>query len=133
MSILGEKIYVLTSPELIQASFRNKDLSFEEFFFGSMGLLAGISDKCKAVLTGPELRDSYTHAFTTSLSRENLLEMNVSALRVATEELDKLPNELLVDNFCLWLRDLMTLATTTALFGSKNPFLGDPDIVAGFW
>lgn len=132
--VLNEKIYVFTTPELIQACYRNKDLSFEEFFFGSMGQLSNISQDCQDVLNGTELRESYVQAFTTSLSRDYLHTMNIKALEVGAGELNRFPDKSVqVDSFLTWLRDLMSLATTTALFGSKNPFIKNPKLAVGFW
>ncbi|KAH8892683.1 cytochrome P450 [Thozetella sp. PMI_491] len=134
LPVLTDKIYIIATPELIQAVYRNTDLSFEEFFFGSMSMLAGISKECQAAFNKPELGQAYLHGFTTMLSRENLHTINVSALKVISKELARLPAApLQIDSFALWLRDLITIATTTALFGSKNPLIGKPHLAAGVY
>ena len=36
-------------------------------------------------------------------------------------------------DFYHWFRDVMSVASTQAVYGPENPFAGDPGLVKAFW
>ena len=62
-------------------------------------------------------------------------QMNVNALSFTTEQLGAIGvnEEVLVPNVYLWVRDLMTMATCEALYGSENPMKKQPSLLDDLW
>jgi hypothetical protein len=135
LPILGNKLYVLKSPEMVQAMFRNTDLTFDQHFNSAMGFITGIPDQRRGEVMPTAVRDEYVRSFTSLMAQDKLYQMNMVALGATSQELARLPrdNPLRVADFNLWLRDLLVLVTSVGLFGRKNPFVGNRELDEGFW
>lgn len=67
-----------------------------------------------------------------AMTGAHLHRMNATALNYVSNELDAIGNggeALEVPNLYQWVRDLMTLATTEALYGPDNPIRKHPNLV----
>jgi len=131
--MLNGYIYVINDPALISAAMRNRNLSFDpftlEFATGSMGM----TQRQVEIFSQPGRLEEASHVIHSSLSGENVFRMNVRALADISQLLNSIrPGEdLKVDDVGDWLRNLMVLATMTALYGKNNPFTGEdvPDFL----
>lgn len=101
--------------------------------------MLGMSDKSYVAFRDtperPSLVPEFFEALHLTVRGEPLHRMNANALNYISARLDFMAGEktIGVDNFYLWLRELMTMATTTALLGKGNPLLHDPDLVNHLW
>ncbi|PKS08611.1 hypothetical protein jhhlp_004997 [Lomentospora prolificans] len=124
LPMLNGYIYVINDPALISAAMRNRNLSFDpfslEFAVGSLGMTQHHVD----LFSAPGMMDEITHVIHSSLTGDNVFQMNVKALADISSLLNKVkPSEgLHVADVSHWLRDLMTMATMAAMFGKNNPF-----------
>lgn len=101
--------------------------------------MLGMSDKSYVAFRDtperPSLVPEFFEALHVTVRGEPLHRMNANALNYISARLDFLAGGKTTDvsNFYTWLRELMTLATTTALLGKGNPFLHDPALVDHLW
>ncbi|KAJ3537864.1 hypothetical protein NM208_g6147 [Fusarium decemcellulare] len=133
--VLNGKIYAIFDGGLIQAAQTNKDLSFvpfvEEFARGELGYDAAteklILDNHVAAKVFPANR--------TGTAPHHIHRMNANALAYVAQTLNAIgsDNELVVPNIYLWVRDLMTMATSEALYGPQNPIAKDPSLIDDLW
>jgi hypothetical protein len=64
---------------------------------------------------------------------ENLHKMNANALSDVAASINKISKEFETPSLYLWLRSMMTLATSNSLLGSHNPLRSDPSLVDALW
>lgn len=151
--MLNGKLYAIYDPYLCQQILRNNTASFDpfqqEFAQKVFGLGQATYDKIR--LNPPIFRD-FTDAIHRSFQTDSLAKMNLRwltefAAKVdpisvgkAVADLDNAGKESIakdgtfeVDNFFLWCRDWMTLATTRALYGDHDPFHQDVSLVEATW
>jgi len=132
----NQKAYVITSPAMIQAAMRHRNLSFDTFILETSKHSLGFEKHEYGVIG--ETIDDYINIIHSSLMGENLRRMNRTALSFLAGEINNFPTEgvMEVDNLWLWLRRLITLATSNGLFGSQhNPFSEgkNPGLVDDLW
>jgi hypothetical protein len=58
--------------------------------------------------------------------------MNASMLGTMAKEVNGIQDEL-KDSLYFWLRDILSVPTATAIFGSNNPWAKDRSLVDSFW
>ncbi|PNY26058.1 Uncharacterized protein TCAP_04014 [Tolypocladium capitatum] len=136
LPMLGGRIYAIWDPALAQSALRQKTMSFEPIAVNFMRTLLGMEeDSYRACCEKPELVLEFSEALHVTVRGEPLNRMNASALNYISSRLDAMrgPAQMPVDNFYLWLRELMTMATTTALMGRKNPLLHDRALLDDLW
>ncbi|KAK4088466.1 hypothetical protein Purlil1_7345 [Purpureocillium lilacinum] len=136
LPILGGKTYAIWDPALVQSALRQKTLSFEPFAVDFLQTMLGMKeDSYRAFREKPELVIEFFDALHFTVRGEPLHRMNANALNYISSRLDAMKGtrKIPVDNFYLWLRELMTMATTTALMGDKNPLLHDGKLVDDLW
>ena len=63
----------------------------------------------------------------------SLLDMNSRVLSTMAEYLDKIGTEGQTINLYRWTRDVLTIATAGALYGSKNPVSDDNKLIDSLW
>ncbi|KAI1028496.1 hypothetical protein LB503_002588 [Fusarium chuoi] len=130
----GQKNYIVTSPELVQAVQRNTtSLSFSPAIIPAFRRMMGFDE------AGIELifRDAHT---------ENGIVQKASLLP-GTESLDELctlirakllnivnelPSSQTIDLYA-WVQDLFMRTNNSACFGEKDPFSLDPSLNSTFW
>jgi hypothetical protein len=117
---------------LIQSAFRNKDLSFVPFIVYVPREVdqGGVPEKDQDT----NLRLEFAKAMTEGMARDRISQMNGTALKYITKELGAFGGEeSVIDNAYVWVRNLMTVATTEALYGSANPLRAQPSLVYDLW
>jgi len=140
LPVLDKKIYLITSPSLLQSIFRSKDLSFEPFMLEFSQRLLGVSDKVMEP-TRRQQQDPKAPSFVqqvikeicVSLSGQALVDMDLCTLNGFASMLNGINETFSVDALYFWLRSTLTLATTNTLFGSHNPMRSQPDLGGLYW
>lgn len=72
----------------------------------------------------------------TGMNAANLHRMNANALAYVSDALDDIckgDKVFETSNFFVWVRDLMTIATTEALYGPENPLRNDATLMQDTW
>jgi hypothetical protein len=135
MPMMRDKMYIVKSPELIQAMYRNANLTMDRQFDGALRSISGISQERTSLVTSAETREAFMRSFTPLMAQDNLSAMNKEALKTASRELARLPRDdvVRIDNLHKWLRDFLVVMTSVALLGSKSPFIGNYALIEAFW
>ncbi|KAM4064978.1 cytochrome p450 [Hirsutella rhossiliensis] len=136
LPMLGGKTYAIWDPALVQSALRQKTLSFEPFAVDFLQTMLGMKEESyNRFREKPEIVVEFFDALHVTVRGEPLHRMNANALNFISSRLDAMKGdgEVRVDNFFLWLREIMTLATTTALLGKKNPLLHDRELIDHLW
>ncbi|ORY62501.1 cytochrome P450 [Pseudomassariella vexata] len=141
LPVLNGKIYIATSPPLIQSALRGKDLSFDPFVVDFAQKLLGLDEATMAIIRdeskGTTTNADMTKAIHGGLSGGNLLRTNRAVLEDVAAQLNAFPlgnDGLEIPDFWIWLRNLLSAATTKALYGKKaNPFDTIPTMFDDLW
>ncbi|KAM0248909.1 hypothetical protein ACHAP5_003116 [Fusarium lateritium] len=123
LPMLNGKLYVINSPDLIQSALRNNDISFDPFILEFSVSMWGISKHAAKCIEDGENMMGGLSVIHTNVMGEPLHRLNLSSLTRLTTYLNRIqPRENIhVPDISVWLRDILTDATATALFGEKNP------------
>ncbi|VUC22732.1 unnamed protein product [Clonostachys rosea] len=145
MSLPGQKMYVVTKPELVQViQKQHKTLAFPPIEAKFASTVCGASLEAKAILAknvnGDEgdfglSMDSYAAMRAALKPGPELDDMNSSMLLEIVEALDKLePPKGESRNLGMygWLRGAITTATTRSVYGPMNPY-NDKSVADAFW
>lgn len=145
MPLPGQKMYVVTKPELIQAvQKRHKVLAFPPIEAKFASTVCGASKEAQAILAQNVNGDEGDHglsmqsyaAMRDALKPGPLLDdMNRSMIREVATALDLLEpaaGETRRIGLYSWLRDVITTATTRSVYGPMNPF-DDKAVADAFW
>lgn len=151
--MLNGKMYVVYDPYLVQQVLRNNIASFdpfqEKFAQKVFGLSKVTYDKIRL---NPTIFADFTDAIHQSFRTDSLAKMNLRWLTDLAAKLDPISSRKVVvdpdnsgkekitkngavevENFFLWCRDFMTLATTKALYGDHDPFAKDKSLIEASW
>jgi len=136
----GQKNYIVTSPELVQAVQRNTtSLSFSPAMIPAFRRMMGFDE------AGIELifRDAHTE----NGMYGEIHRVQKASLLPGTESLDELctlirtkllniinelPSSQTIDLYA-WVQDLFMRTNNSACFGEKDPFTIDPSLNSTFW
>lgn len=145
LSLPGQKMYVVTKPELVQAVQKQyKVLAFPPIEAKFASAVCGTSAEAQAVVSqnvnGDEgnhglSMDSYNAMREALAPGSDLDNMNRSMIQEIAKSLDLLqPPAKESRKFGMygWLRDTITLATTRSVYGPINPY-EDKTIADAFW
>ncbi|CAK4034141.1 cytochrome P450 [Lecanosticta acicola] len=139
--MLHRKAYVLGSPSTVQAAFRSKAISFAPFAVDFVSRMDVLSPEAKKAYA-EGLHEAVIQTFSSTMSGSSLRRMNAVALQEVARLLpdpfaasaDRLSNALEVQDIWSWLRSVMTISTTSSLFGEQNnPWVKDPSLVETYW
>jgi hypothetical protein len=141
MKVLGSRIYVICSPELVHNAFRiPKALAFEPFVIESSRRTFNITEEGMKVIGAPpnERGENYIsaihHSMYTALAPgSSLLEMNSRVLSTMARHLDNIGTNDQSKGLYRWTRDVLTVATAEALYGAKNPVSDNPKLIDCLW
>ncbi|RGP67299.1 7-alpha-hydroxycholest-4-en-3-one 12-alpha-hydroxylase [Fusarium sporotrichioides] len=127
LPMLNGKLYVINSPDLIQSALRNNDISFVPFILESSQAMWGLSDNAMASISVEANLKGGMQLIHSTLGGESLHKLNGNSLSRFMTYLNRVkPGQThQVTDTYLWLRDMLTDASATALFGSKNPITVD--------
>ncbi|KAI0023466.1 cytochrome P450 [Xylariomycetidae sp. FL0641] len=141
----GQKMYVITSPELIQkVQKQHKTLAFPPIEAKFASKVCGASREAQAILAknlnGDEgdfglSMDSYAAMRSALKPGPRLDDMNRVMIQEITDSLDSLQpaqGKSLTIGMYTWLRDAITTATTRSVYGPMNPY-DDKSIAEAFW
>ncbi|KAH7378441.1 cytochrome P450 [Phaeosphaeria sp. MPI-PUGE-AT-0046c] len=149
--ILNGKIYGVYDPHLIQQVLRARVASFEILHTEFAQKVFGLPQSVFEQLLVPGLIPDFTDGIHQSFQKESLHKMNLRWLEEFSSKMDPLSdNKAVVDmdnkgkekllatgieveNFYLWCRDVMSLATTRALYGDHDPFSKDKSLLEAIW
>lgn len=142
MPLPGQKMYVITKPDLIQTVQRqHKVLAFEPIAAKFSNILCGVTEPTRAKVLhnmhgdepGPSLyQDSHAAMYGGLKPGPDLDGMNRSMIQQVVSALDALGTEHRTINLHHYLRDMVTTATTRSVYGPLNPF-DDKSIADAFW
>lgn len=139
------KVYVVGSPSLAQAVFRSKSLSFAPFVIEFVDWMEDLSQPAKKAYA-QGLHTRVMKMFAAKMNGSSRKRMAAIALQqlarllpgrpseTAHDQDDKNKGRAPVNNLWTWLRDIMTIATTSSLLGkTNNPWIKDPSLVEAYW
>jgi hypothetical protein len=142
MAFPGQKMYVVTKPELVQlVQKQHKTLAFPPIEAKFASTVCGASSEAQAILARNVNGDdgdfglsmeSYEAMRSALKPGSDLDDMNRSMIQEIVRLLDQLQpakGEVRKFDMYTWLRDAITTATTRSVYGPMNPF-NDPD---AFW
>ncbi|KAF5634209.1 cytochrome P450 monooxygenase 8B1 [Fusarium sp. NRRL 52700] len=148
LPMLNGKVYVAFDPALVQTLLRTKTASFEPFALDYAKKTFALKQETFAKVKVPGVYDEFTEAIHTSFQVKHLQQLNVHFLGSITAKLNRATirvdtinagketvanGRLHVENLYLWCRDVMSLATTRALYGDTDPFNRDPSLIEDMW
>ncbi|GAD98412.1 cytochrome P450 oxidoreductase, putative [Paecilomyces variotii No. 5] len=127
--MLNNKVSVITSPDLVSAVKRNhRTLSFDPIFSSAAERVAGIQGSALELLRekasgGKGLGNEVVHVMHPLLLGDGLDHMNERMITFLSESIDALASSpgREVDLF-EWCRDAITVASTDAVYGPRNPY-----------
>ncbi|RMJ13686.1 hypothetical protein CDV36_006655 [Fusarium kuroshium] len=135
LPILGGKLYIIFEPSMVQSAYRNKNLAFEPFAVEFAQRELAISNESARIVRETNLVPDFFSVITKSMAGEYTHRMNANALKYVSKELETLGSSepMKIPNLYLWVRDMMTIATTEALYGPDNPIKGNPGLLEDLW
>jgi hypothetical protein len=137
--MLTSKLYVINSASLAQSAFRHKNLSFDPFTLEFAQRMLAISNESMVPIRfpGDDKTPSFLAEFVKELhgamAEKHLGKMNASALQRVANTVNEIGTTFETESLYLWLRNMMTVATSDALFGSRNPLRRDQSLVDAIW
>ncbi|KAH7185014.1 cytochrome P450 [Fusarium flagelliforme] len=151
LPMLNGKLYLVFDPNLLQSLLRNKTASPEPFSIDYAKKTFDLTQEEFQKVKAPGVYDEFTDAIHASFQTASLHQMNVQFLGCVSATLDSMSNGTLrahedthgkeqvigggieVENLYLWCRDVMSLATTKALYGDTDPFASKPSLIEDMW
>ncbi|KAK0635126.1 cytochrome P450 [Bombardia bombarda] len=141
LPMADKRMYMLTSPALIQAAMRSRSLSFEPFMNEFAQKMVALTDAEWAPV--PALTPQFIKTIHASLTGDHLAKMNLVALNnhVAFFLNKVIPPTsfsacLEIPDLYAHLKTLVTLATADGLYGpdpATNPFRARPSLIDDLW
>ncbi|KAF7556298.1 hypothetical protein G7Z17_g1523 [Cylindrodendrum hubeiense] len=127
LPMLNGKLYVINSPSLIQSALRNNDVSFDPFLIEFSKGMFGLTPTLLEAISQDSLMKELLETISSTLMGESLHKLNVVALTSLIQHLNAVQagTPFIVADSFLWIRDIVTEATTRALFGEMNPFTAE--------
>ncbi|PNY22474.1 25-hydroxycholesterol 7-alpha-hydroxylase, partial [Tolypocladium capitatum] len=152
LPMLNGKMYMVFDPDLIQSTLRSKAAAFEPFLVDFAQKSFGLADATFAKITSqPRLVPDFLEAIHRSFQPASLHQMNMHFFGSISAKLDpisdgtlkvdeansgrerKIDGGLEVGNLFGWCRDVITMASTQALYGHNDPFTKDPSLIPAIW
>lgn len=137
IDLLFSKIYIITSPELMQSVQRSKALSLDPLLDLAVLRFSGITNKQTLDLLldtssgGQGFAQKLMHALAPTMIGKSLDQMNIRMVRFMTPLIDELGDKSSLDLY-KWCRDAITDASNDTMFGPMSPFK-DKEISDAFW
>jgi hypothetical protein len=135
LPMLNGKVYAIWSPALMQAALKSKELSFTPFVQQFAGRVLGVPKKDQhGILENEQFFVDFFQAIHVAMMPKHLHQMNAFALSYMADRLNAIESTAThIENLYLWLREVVTQATTEALYGRRNPLRGRQDLVDAAW
>jgi hypothetical protein len=133
------KMYIVNSPQLQQAVYRNKGASAELLMVAFAEKMVGFGPNLAHLMRHPPtdgsirwLHDQHRQ-YDVLAPGSALYDMNVRVLESLCADVNSIGTSFEIKQLYLWLRDTFTDATTKALFGLDNPLIHDPTLCNDLW
>lgn len=141
ISVFGRKIYIVADADIISPIHRSKTLSFEPLVLQFAQRLMGASDaflnRLRDVPPGekehPFSKDTHSYRHATMQPGPALYKMNAAVLKNVADVLDEIDTDGVEVNLWLWIRDMLTSASTSAMFGRNHPLLDSDELIQALW
>ena len=137
---MNMKIYVVTSPALVNAVNRNsKKIAFNPFIAQLGKRMTGHDEATGQIVQhnlngedGPGYVIDVHDGIVASLAPgKDLEQMSQAFLKQLSPYLDALANDEV--NLFKWTRNVVTMCSTRAVYGPENPFNHDETLINSFW
>lgn len=139
MRFLKEKVYIITSPDLLPSVRHNRSsMSFNPLFTAMAERAGGIRKPGLQLLREEELGGQGLAKKTVEVMRPALLgnkldhlnEQMIHVLRQIVDQVASIPTGSL--DLYEWCSEALTIASTDAIYGPSNPYKSEP-IRQAFW
>ena len=141
LKMLNMKVYVVTSPVLVNDVNRNsKKIAFNPFI-AQLGKRMTGHDEATGQIVQHNLNGENGPGYVIEVHDEtvaslapgkDLEQMTQAMLKQVSPYLDALANDVEVDLF-EWIRNMVTMCSTRAVYGPDNPFDQDKTLITSFW
>jgi len=130
LQMLWGKIYAIWDPFLAQAVLKSRACSFDEFSKDFAGRIFDLTSKSSRQVHETKVLDDFNEGIHAGLRPVHIQELSVVACGYISGRLNEVAsNGLEIPNLFLWVREVITIASTRALFGRENPFDKDPSLI----
>ncbi|KAF8855360.1 cytochrome P450 [Acephala macrosclerotiorum] len=140
VKIFSSRIYIIQSPELAQAAFRqSKELDFNTIKAWGCRAIAYDSHGINIVAAKPEkgdgcyITDLHQEMYASLAQGPNLLETNARVLNYLAKSLNAIQTKPKRHQLFRWLRDEYTVGSAETLYGLPNPISEDPSLIQSVW
>ncbi|RAL60226.1 hypothetical protein DID88_000006 [Monilinia fructigena] len=153
LKIFAARIYVICEPSLIQAAYRNtKAFDFTAFVVDSSKRAFNIGEHGMKIIRGetspdydpkgPFLNGNNGRSYLNENHKlmveylgpgKSLLDLNKGVLGAVAESLNGFGQNSGKVNLYKWMRDTITLATSTSLYGPHDPVSADHSLIDSLW
>ncbi|KAI9743789.1 MAG: hypothetical protein M1818_002523 [Claussenomyces sp. TS43310] len=141
LNVLTSKIYVISSPALVQAAMRSRNLDFEPFIVAVADRMLRVSPEAMETVRGTSadpkeptyLREVHNVMHSTMQPGAGLLEMNTRVLHTLGGYANDIGKEWEGRNLYRWVRDSFTIAAARSLYGPYNIIEKDPSLIDHLW
>lgn len=136
---------MVTSPELVNAVSRSSaSIAFNPFIAQLGKRLTGIDEATMTIIcdnlngeTGHWglVLETHDETIAAMAPGESLDHMNRAMLQQATDHLRALEQDTdgTIINLYAWVKHVLTVCSTSAVYGAKNPFSVEPELEQTFW
>ncbi|KAK2628797.1 hypothetical protein QTJ16_001900 [Diplocarpon rosae] len=142
LKILSQRIYIISSPALVQAAFRaSKTVDFEIIKATASCRAVNFSKQTTAIVQAPPdpargnsnyMLDLHREMYG-ALMGEGLLETNAKLLNCLAAALNRIGSGWEEKQLFRWLRTFYSVASAEALYGASNPIQADEKLVPMIW
>lgn len=140
VKIFSSRIYIIQSPELVQAAFRqSKEIDFDTFKVWGCRAIAYDEHGTDVVAFRPPkgegsyMTDLHQEMYSSLAQGPHLLESNARVLNRLAKSLDSIGTSSKQYPLFRWLRDEFTVASAEMLYGLPNPVSEDPSLIQSIW
>lgn len=134
LPMLNGKMYVVWDGILVQSIHRNRDLSFGPFIMDFAQRMLGYDDAADKMVREGTFVEEFVASNHEGMSASHVHRMNANALKYVAKKLHQITEDgIVIRNLFHWARDVMTEATTEALYGPDNPFTKDASLIDDLW
>ena len=127
-------MYAVWDTALIQSGLKAKTMSFDGVMISHAQGLLGLNDRSLEISRDGMLA-ALMHVTKPILAGEALARINLTVLNHAAIELNEIRKResYEIPDLYEWVKNMATMATTEALYGSANPFIGNKSLVNDVW
>jgi len=140
VKIFSSRIYIIQSPELAQAAFRqSKEIDFStikvwgcraiEYNEHATGIVAYDPPKGE----GSYMTDLHQEMHSSLAQGPNLIKTNARLLNCLARSLNSIHTKPTRHQLFRWLRDEYTIGSAETLYGVPNPVSEDPSLIHSIW